>query len=101
MRAAETQYLAALQLQPDLGVAAVNLGVLYFNVDRLDAAEYWLTRALTDTPMLADGYANLGALRLAQGRRSEALLLLLQAQQLVVNNNSLQVLISRNLALLQ
>jgi Flp pilus assembly protein TadD len=101
LQAAEIQYQYALQLDPELGVAMANLGSLYLTAGELDVAEYWLTRALTTTPLHAHGYVWLAVLRMHQGRLAEAALLLQQGRELTVSSGDpLHKIINRNLALI-
>ncbi len=101
LQAAEIQYQYALQLDPELGVAMANLGSLYTTAGELDVAEYWLTKALTTTPLHAHGYVWLAVLRMRQGRLAEATQLLLQARALTPDlTDSLHRIINKNLTLI-
>jgi tetratricopeptide (TPR) repeat protein len=63
------------------------VGDFLLHIDRLDAAEAQLQKAIKLDPMLAPGYASLGMLRMRQGNKSEALKFLAQAVQGDIRNS--------------
>jgi Flp pilus assembly protein TadD len=76
---AETEYRAALALQPDFVPAYVNLADLYRTYNREADAEAVLTTAMEKAPGNADLAHALGLLRIRAGHVAEALPLLAEA----------------------
>ncbi|HSE13681.1 MAG TPA: tetratricopeptide repeat protein, partial [Rudaea sp.] len=76
---AETEYRAALALQPDFVPAFVDLADLYRTYNREADAEAVLTAALQKAPGNADLSHALGLLRVREGRVADALPLLANA----------------------
>jgi len=66
-------YRHALQLDPTLGKAEVNLGTLLARQGRLEEARSHLERGVTLDPQSAVGQVNLGQLHQLEGRAEESL----------------------------
>ena len=62
----------AIELDPNLAEAHVNLGTTLLQQGNLDAAATQLEHAISVNPNFADAYCNLGNVLLAQGRLDEA-----------------------------
>ena len=82
----ETEYRAALALQPDFVPAYVNLADLYRAYHREADAETLLVRGLEQSPRNADLEHALGLLRVRQGHVADALPLLAGAARADPNN---------------
>jgi Tfp pilus assembly protein PilF len=85
-RQSETEYRAALGLDPKFVPAYVNLADLYRAYNREVDAEAMLTAGLQDDPGNADLSHALGLLRVREGRAADALPLLATATQAAPTN---------------
>ena len=65
-------FRAALELDPQHGEAAFNLGLTCFQLGRIEQAAAHFARAVELNPRLAEGWRNLAAVRLRQGDAAEA-----------------------------
>ena len=83
---AETEYRAALALEPDFTPAYVNLADLYRTYSRENDAEATLSAGLQKVPGNADLSHALGLVRVRQRRIADALPLLAQAAHADRNN---------------
>lgn len=82
---AEQLYRQILSKESNHAQATHMLGVVAYNVNRLEVAEQWMRRALSLDPQLGGCYGNLGLVLAAQGRDEEAISAYRKAIELLPN----------------
>ncbi len=91
---AETQYLKALEAQPDLTAATRELGSLCLEAERLDEAEQWFAATIRIDPSDSVGRRNLAHALFRLDRAAEAIATLDEAVALVPGQPDIHVMLA-------